>query len=78
MSEKKRADGTQPTAVVVGVGAERGWATALCRRFAAAGIMSWSAGGRPGSSTSWSSRSRRGGGGKCGSGDHWTAPRRPM
>jgi NAD(P)-dependent dehydrogenase (short-subunit alcohol dehydrogenase family) len=37
MSEKKRADGTQPTAVVVGVGAERGLGAALCRRFAAAG-----------------------------------------
>jgi len=37
MSEKKRADGTQPTAVVVGVGAERGLGAALCRRFAAVG-----------------------------------------
>jgi len=37
MSEKRPADGTPPTAVVVGVGAERGLGAALCRRFAAAG-----------------------------------------
>ena len=37
MSEKKRTDGAQPTAVVVGVGAERGLGAALCRRFATAG-----------------------------------------
>jgi NAD(P)-dependent dehydrogenase (short-subunit alcohol dehydrogenase family) len=37
MSEKRPTDGAPPTAVVVGVGAERGLGAALCRRFAAAG-----------------------------------------